>query len=113
MDEDFKHLDTRKVTLDLVHEPITLEEYANHLMVTEQLEPDIALELAQEIYMERGKSTVGPITKFDIYFERDILDELEEPGDSPIPLDKQIDKRVFQTDRRPVRTYNDNGELVS
>ena len=42
--------------------------------------------------MERGKATVGPITKFDIYFDRNILDELDEPGDDPIPHDKQIDK---------------------
>ena len=55
--------------------------------------------MAQEIFMERGKATVGPLTKFDLYFEKDMFDELDEPGDSPIPHNKQIDKKVFYTDR--------------
>jgi len=65
------------------------------------------------MFMERGKAMIEPFTKFDLYFEKDMLDELDEPGDSPIPHNKQIDKRVFYTDKRPIRTYNDNGELVS
>lgn len=69
--------------------------------------------MAQEIYMERGKAQVEPLTKFDIYFERDMFDELDEPGDSPVPHDKQIDRKVFYTDRRPIRTYNDKGEIIS
>lgn len=63
---------------------MTLEEYANHLMTTEPgLDAEYALQIAQELFMERGKSANTPLTKFDLYFERELLLDMHHLPDDP------------------------------
>ena len=57
-----------------MHEVVTLEEYANHLMAKhEGLDAVTALQSAQELFMERGKAMKGPMTRFEIYYEEELL----------------------------------------
>lgn len=60
-----------------------MEEYANHLQSQHpELAPEELLELAHEIFMERGRTATTPLTKFDLYFERELeLDADWAPGD--------------------------------
>jgi hypothetical protein len=63
---------------------ITLEEYANHLLTTHpDLDAEEALQAAQEIFMERGRTANSPLTKFDLYFERELDRDAASLPDDP------------------------------
>jgi hypothetical protein len=55
---------------------ITLEEYANYLQqIKPHLTPDEALHAAQLEFIQRGSLGAPPMTKFDIYYSKDLMDD--------------------------------------
>jgi hypothetical protein len=73
-----------------VQEVVTLEEYANHLMKqTQDITPQEALELAEEMFILRGDKRMPPLTKYELYFE----DELAMDPDDILEYDDTV---VFQ-----------------
>jgi len=76
-----------------------------------RLAADSALQIAQEIFIERGRTATSPLTKFDIYYEKELFRDAGDLVEDDIDPDEITFTRRKTVDGKSVVDEYWNEEL--